>query len=297
MKSPTLEDRLEYIGVIAFVRAMLILPHRMAVLIGGMLGRLAFDLLRKRRRVTLANLEAHLDQADRGSSYPGIGRKSYVNFGRAIAEFARIPCVDMGFINKHIRFEGLCHLDRALDEGKGGVLVTGHFGSWELMGCALVKLGYPLVFVVGVQRNRLVQDLMNRLRGRCGIPVIEPASLLETTRVLRGNRFIAMLSDQDAGRQGVFVDFLGEQASTHAGAARLAILTGAPVITGFIVRTDLTRHLVAIEEPIRVDRSVDRGEAMLSITRAYTGSIEDYVRRHPDQWLWAHRRWKTRPAE
>jgi KDO2-lipid IV(A) lauroyltransferase len=225
-----------------------------------------------------------------------VGRRSYTNFGRAIAEFARLPCIDTDYIEKHIRFEGLCHLDRALEEGKGGVLVTGHFGSWELMGCVLVRLGYPLTFVVGVQRNPLVQDLMNRLRGDCGIPVIEPVSLLETTRVLRGNRFIAMLSDQDARSQGVFVDFLGEPASTHAGAARLALITGAPVITGFITRTDPTSHLIVIEEPIRVDRSLDREEAILEMTRAYTGSIEAHVKAHPDHWLWAHRRWKTRPG-
>jgi KDO2-lipid IV(A) lauroyltransferase len=159
----------------------------------------------------------------------------------------------------------------------------------------LKRLGYPLTFVVGVQRNRLVQDLMNRLRGECGISVIEPASLLETTRVLRQNRFIAMLSDQDARQQGVFVDFLGAPASTHAGAARLALLTGAPVITGFIIRTDATHHRIIIEEPVRIDRGMDRQESVLRITRAYTRSIEGYVRRHPDHWLWAHRRWKTRP--
>ena len=164
------------------------------------------------------------------------------------------------------------------------------------MGCALVRLGYPLTFVVGVQRNRLVQRLMNRLRGECGISVIEPTSLLETTRVLRDNRFIAMLSDQDAGRDGVFVDFLGEAASTHAGAARLALLTGAPVITGFMIRTGLTRHRIVIEKPIHIDRSLERMEAVRRMTQAYTGSIESYVRQHPDQWLWAHRRWKTRPA-
>jgi len=296
MKPPTLKDRLEYIGVVVFVRAIRLLPNGVAVRLGGLLGRLAFDLVRKRRRVTLANIRAHLDRAGEGRSPAAIGRRSYVNFGMAIAEFARVPCVDMDYIRKHISFEGLSHLDRALDEGKGGVLVTGHFGSWELMGCVLVRLGYPLTFVVGVQRNGLVQALMNRLRGECGIRVIEPVSLLETTRVLRDNRFIAMLSDQDARRQGVFVDFLGQPASTHAGAARLALITGAPLITGFIIRTDLTRHSIVIEEPLYVDRSLDREDWMLSMTRAYTGSIEAYVKRYPEQWLWAHRRWKTRPG-
>jgi KDO2-lipid IV(A) lauroyltransferase len=296
MKKPTVKDRLEYLGVISFVGAVRLLPHRIAVWLGGVLGVIAFDLLRIRRGVTVGNLKTHLRLDGIAPDLVDLGRGSYVNFGRALAEFVRIPCIDMDHIRRHIRLEGLEHLDRALDEGKGGVLVTGHFGSWELMGCVLVRLGYPLTFVVGVQRNRLVQALMNRLRSECGISVIEPASLLETTRVLRDNRFIAMLSDQDAGRNGVFVDFMGEPASTHAGAARLALLTGAPVITGFIMRTGLTHHRIVIEDAIRIDRSRERDDSIRGLTQAYTGCIETYIRRYPDHWLWAHRRWKTRPV-
>lgn len=296
MKPPTVQDRLEYLGVISFVRAVRLVPDWMAVRLGGLLGRIAFDLLRIRRRVTVANLRTHIDREPTGRDAVTLGRSAYVNFGRAIAEFARLPCIDLPYIRSHIRLEGLIHLDRALEEGKGAVLVTGHFGSWELMGRALARLGYPLAFLVGVQRNRLVQDLMNRLRAECGIPVIEPTSILETTRVLRDNRFIAMLSDQDAGRHGVFVDFLGEPASTHPGAARLALLTGSPVITGFIIRTGVARHRIVIEPPVHIDRSMGREESVLRVTQAYTASIEAYVRRHPDHWLWAHRRWKTRPS-
>jgi len=295
MKPPTVQDRLEYLGVISFVRGIRLVPDWMAVRLGGLLGRVAFDLLRIRRCVTVANIRTRLGRDPTGPDAVTLGRSAYMNFGRAIAEFARLPSIDLPYIRSHIRMEGLTHLDKALEEGKGAVLVTGHFGSWELIGCALVRLGYPLAFMVGVQRNRLVQGLMNRLRGECGISVIEPTSLLETTRVLRDNRFIAMLSDQDAGRHGVFVDFLGEPASTHAGAARLALLTGAPVITGFIIRTGVTRHRIVIEAPIHIDRSMGRGESVLRVTQAYTASIEAYVRRHPDHWLWAHRRWKSDP--
>jgi KDO2-lipid IV(A) lauroyltransferase len=296
MRIPTLKDRLEFAGVSVFVRMSRLLPHRVAVWLGGVLGLIAFDLLRIRRGVTTANIVAHAGQ-DRSSIDPSsLGRRAYSNFGKTLAEFARCPLVDIHHIRNHIRMDGLAHLDRALREGKGAVLVTGHFGSWELMGCALARMGYPITFVVGVQRNPLVQDLMNRLRAECGIRVVEPASLLEATRVLRGNRFIAMLSDQDAGRQGIFVDFMGSPASTHAGAARLALLAGAPIITGFIIRTDLTRHRIVIEEPIRIEQPADREDAVRRLTEAYTGSIETYVRRYPDHWLWAHRRWKTSPG-
>jgi KDO2-lipid IV(A) lauroyltransferase len=295
MRPPTLEDRLEYLGVMAFVWVARILPARVAVWAGALLGRITFDVLRFRRAVTLANIETHLGRIGGAPGAVAIGRRAYAGFGRGIAEFSRLPCIDDDYIERHIETEGLDHLDRALEAGKGAVLVTGHFGSWELMGCVLVRLGYPLTFVVGVQRNRLVQNLMNRIRGVCGINVIEPTSLLATTRVLRNNRFIAMLSDQDAGRHGLFVDFLGAPASTPAGAARLALLTGAPVITGFIVGTGAMRHRIVIEEPVRIDRSLSKEECTRSITQAFTATIESYVRRYPDHWLWAHRRWKTKP--
>jgi KDO2-lipid IV(A) lauroyltransferase len=296
MSKPTLEDRLEYLVVLVFVRVMRLLPGRFATWLGGVLGRIAFDLVGFRRGVTVANIRRHLACIPAGPDPVACGRRAYINFGRSIAEFARLPSTDMRHIRANIDMEGLSHLDAALAAGKGAVLVTGHFGSWELMGCALARLGYPLVFVVGVQRNPLVQHVMNALRKECGIPVIEPASLMAATHALRDNRFLAMLSDQDAGRHGIFAEFLGEPASTPPGAARLAALTGAPVITGFIVRTGLIRHRIIIEAPLSVDRSLAKPEVIKALTQAYSASIESYVRRYPDHYLWAHRKWKTRPS-
>jgi KDO2-lipid IV(A) lauroyltransferase len=296
LKSPTLEDRLEYWGVLVLAGIMRMLPRRSAVRLGAFLGRLAFDLAGFRREVALSNVRERLELGEPKRDGRAIAREAYANFGRSMAEFLLLPETRSGRIKAGIAFEGLHHLDSALAGGRGAVLVTGHFGSWELMGCALARLGYPLTYVVGVQRNPLVQDLMNRLREDCGIRVIEPTSLLATTRVLRQNRFIAMLSDQDAGPRGVFVDFLGRPASTPAGAARLALLTGAPLLTGFIVRSGSLQHRIVIGEPLRVDPSLKKEEAATELARAYTASIEKYVRKYPDHYLWAHRRWKTRPG-
>jgi KDO2-lipid IV(A) lauroyltransferase len=297
MRKPTLEDRLEYLGVIGFVGLVRLLPRRVAVWLGGLLGAIVFDVIGFRRKVTVTNIREHLSGNRARLSAVSVGRESYANFGRGVAEFARLPRTGTGYIRDHIEMEGLDHLDAALAGGRGAVLVTGHFGSWELMGCALAKVGYPMTFLVGVQRNPLVQDLMNRLRDACGIPVVEPASLLATTRVLRDNRFLAMLADQDAGSKGVFVEFLGELASTPAGPAWLAFVAGAPVITGFIVRSDLDKHRIIIEEPCSVDGALPKEEAVQQLTQAYTSTIETYVRRYPDHYLWAHRRWKTRSAD
>jgi KDO2-lipid IV(A) lauroyltransferase len=296
MRRPTLEDRLEYLGVILFVKGARRLSTERALGLGRVLGHLVFDVCRFRRAVTLTNLRSHLKESGLLGSHVEIGRTSYANFGMALVEFGRLAAVDTAYIRKHISLEGLDNLDRAKRDGKGAILVTGHLGSWELMGCVLAHLGYPVTFVVGVQRNPLVQSLMNDLRRRAGIEIIEMTSAQRIVRSLKKGRFIAMLCDQDAGRGGVFVRFLGEPASTAQGPARLAIMTGAPIIPGFIIRLGGSKQRIVIEGPVQRAAASDRADAIASITQAYTAMIESYVMRHPDLWLWAHRRWKTRPG-
>lgn len=293
MTRPTLQDRIEYAAVIVFVHLMRLLPARVSLRLAGWLGRLAFDVLGFRRSVTVSNLERHLPESGVRAGYTHVGRMSYVHFGMALAEFARLPYVDRAYIEENVTVEGLEHLDSVLAGGKGAVLVTGHFGSWELMGCVLVRLGYPVTFVVGIQRNPLVQDLMNRIRRASGIDVIELTSTLTIMRRLKANRFVAFLSDQDAGHRGVFVEFLGQAASTPPGAAHLAMLSGAAIVPGFITRVDGLKQQIVIEAPIYPDPASRGSAGAVALTQAYTSAIEAYVGRYPDHWLWAHRRWKT----
>ncbi|HVP57583.1 MAG TPA: lysophospholipid acyltransferase family protein [bacterium] len=299
MKQPTLEDRLEYVAALLFVRAVRWLPRSWLPGAVRFLGFVFFDLARYRRSVALANLSRHLSDVLPRRSYVSLGRESLTSFIGAITDLARLPLVTDRYIQENIEFQGLEHLDGALAAGRGAVLVTGHFGSWELMGCVIARLGYPINFVVGVQRNPLVLGLMNKIRTSCGIKVIGPGAILAARRALRSNQFVAMLSDQDAGGRhgtaGVFVDFLGEPAFTPRGAAQFALLASAPVVPGFIVRTGRGKHRIVIEEPIFPPEAHDE-EAVVHLTTAYTRVIETYVRRYPGHWLWTHRRWKTRPA-
>jgi len=294
-RRPTLQDWLEHLCIVGFVIGTRLLPASVSVWIAGFLGKIAFDMIGFRRKVTLSNLGNRLAGGRSDGQLEDIGRRSYMHFGMGVAEFVRVPAVNRSYVDRYIRLDGLEHLDRALEGKKGAVLVTGHFGSWELMGRALVLSGYPMKFIVGVQRNPLVQDMMNDIRRSAGVGVVEPDSLLKITRSLRANSFVAMLSDQDAGPFGAFVDFFGEKASTPQGAARLAMMTGAPVIPGFIIRLGGLRHRVVIERPIEIPAGLGREEAVMEITQGFTAVIERYAREHPDHYLWAHRRWKTRP--
>jgi len=299
MKKPTLEDRVEYAALLPLLLFLRILPAGPALRLSALLGRFAFDVIGFRRKVALSNLGARLAEAPGeptgAARLARIGSDCYAGFAMSMTEFARLPLVTADYVKSNIVVEGTEHLDNALKRGKGAVLVTGHYGSWELMGCVLVMMGYPITFAIGVQRNPLVQNLMNDLRRGAGIDLVEAKSVLSLARTVKSNKFVAMLSDQDAGPDGVFVDFMGTEASTPQGPARLALLTGAPVITGFITRLDAARHLIRLEPPVRRDPSMARGEAVRHITQEYTATLESYVKKRPDQWLWGHRRWKTRP--
>jgi len=287
---------LEYLLTIGIVRLTQLLPHDWALRLGSILGRITFSAVRLRRKVVLENLRASFpDKSD--SEIMAIARDTYRNLAMSLVEYGRLPVTTQGQMRERIRIDGLENFDKALARGRGAVLVTGHFGSWELMGASLIGLGYKVNFLVGEQSNRAVDNLMNGLRRSQGIGIISMgASMRQVLKALRANQFVAMLSDQDAGSHGVLVDFLGRPASTPFGPASFAVRTGACVVTGFIMREGLSRHRVVLEEPMVPEAGADEESESLRLTQLYTSVLEKYVRERPDHWLWLHRRWKTKPG-
>jgi len=293
----TLSHRLEYAGVRLFHWIVNALPMAGARELGAGFGRAAFSL-GIRRRVTMAHLERVFGDEKSPAELLAIARESYENFGRMTFEFARFPRLSPALVRETVSLTGGEHLDRALEGGSGAILVGGHFGNWELA-ATLATRGYPLTFLVGEQHNILVDRMMNRLRERFGVEIVPlTGSLLGVLRALRSNRIVAMLSDQDAGRRGVFVDFLGRSASTPYGPGRLAARTGAPLLPGNAVRRDRARHEIVVSPPVAPPPDGMEGEdAVRHYTQAYTTALESLVRRYPEQYFWMHRRWKTRPPE
>ncbi len=221
---------------------------------------------------------------------------TYRNLGMSLVEYARLPVTTTEQMAERVTVEGGRNFDVALQRAKGAVLVTGHFGSWELMGARLKSRGYPMNFLVGEQSNTAVDNIMNDLRRSKGIGIISMgASMRNVLKALKQNQFVAMLSDQDAGSRGVFVDFMGRPASTPFGPASFAVRTGAALICGFIVREGRSRHRVILEPPLLPVPGASDAEESLRLTQEYTSLLEKYVRERPDHWLWLHRRWKTRP--
>jgi KDO2-lipid IV(A) lauroyltransferase len=194
-----------------------------------------------------------------------------------------------------VHVEGREHLDRALDAGRGAVLFAGHFGNWELFGACVAALGYPLHFLVGEQSNARVDEAMNELRRSQGIGIISRhVALKKIMRALKDNQLVALLADQNVRKNGVFVDFLGRPASTARGPAMFAIKQGAPIICGFIRRVG-GGHVATLEPPLYADPSLSGDDAIVDLTQRFSDRLAEWVRRYPEEYFWAHRRWKTRP--
>jgi Kdo2-lipid IVA lauroyltransferase/acyltransferase len=294
--SPTPVHRLEY-GAARLVQAgICLLPAGAARELGAGLGSLAYAL-GIRRDVSLGHLRRIFGGEKTEGELESIARESYRNFGRMTFEFARFTRLTDDMIARTVSITGTEHLDQALECGTGALLIAGHFGNWE-MAATLASRGYPVTFLVGEQHNRLVDGLMNRLRQRLGVETVPlTGSLLGVFRALRANRIVAMLSDQDAGRSGVFVDFLGQKASTPYGPGRLAWKTGAPLLPGMALRHGRSNHELVIREAVEPPpEGASEEEAVRHYTQGYTSVFEDFIRRYPEQYFWMHRRWKTRPA-
>lgn len=292
-----LRHRLELLGVRLLIRLPALLPLRWSVKAGGnLLGILAFDVVRIRRRVTLANLGRAFGDGMPPKERVRTGRRSYVNFAKSMIEFASIGRLGVEDLRRLVAVRGREHIDAALARGRGAVVVTGHFGSWELLGAAAVAHGMPADFLVGEQSNTSIDELMNGLRSAAGIGIIARGIAARGVFAsLKANRMVALLSDQDARRAGIFVDFFGLPSSTYPGAAQFAQRTGAPIVFCSIVRRGDESHEAVFLPAIESDPDARRDGEAHRLTQAYTALLERAVREHPDHYFWAHRRWKTNP--
>ncbi|MCK4537175.1 MAG: lysophospholipid acyltransferase family protein [Candidatus Krumholzibacteria bacterium] len=293
-----IRHRFELVGVRFLIFLPSVFPLKLSVRFSSLLGILAFDVFRVRRRVSLENITRAFGDSMTDRDRIKTARRSYINFAKSMVEFASLQRPDRERLLRLVSIRGRGHIDEALAMGRGVVVVTGHFGSWEFLGAAAIAHGLPADFLVGEQSNTLVDDLMNGLRRKAGIGIISRgAGARGIFSSLKKGRMVAIISDQDARKHGVFADFFGIPASTFPGAAQFAYRTGAPIVFCYIVRQTDESHETVFLPPIIVDTSADKDTEILRLTVAHVRALEDAVRKHPDHYFWAHRRWKTKPPE
>ena len=229
-----------------------------------------------------------------------IVRLCYTRMGTSAAEFVHIPKVDRTYVEKHIRIEGLEHLRRSERERGLGVLAfTGHFGSWELASHAYCTLIAPMAFIVRPLSDPAWDRIVSERRERAGNRVIRKIdSAKEVIREVRRGTMVGILADQNVDRhKGVLVDFFSKKAYTSYGIARMALAIRTNIHPAFLFRDPRRKfhHTLRFGPAIPMDPSAPREEEVLRLTRRCNEELEKVIREDPTQWLWFHRRWKTRP--
>jgi len=288
-----LSHEIEFLFTLIGVKLAQALPHRLADSFGAALGSLAHFVLTSRRRITHENLRRALGETLDDDQRDRIVKEVFRHTGRTLIEFARLGRLVKRGLDDIIVGDGLDHLERVHYEGRGGIVVTAHFGSFELFGAWVGTRGYPMDFLTGVQHNRKVNDLLNGFRREIGVRLISiDRSLKPVFKALKANRLIGLISDQHAPA-GVVVDFFGRPAATPKGPAAFAVKASAPILPFVMRRESASRHVVMAGEPIYPPATGDDERDIVTMTGAYTRFFEDCIRRYPEQWLWSHRRWKV----
>jgi len=200
---------------------------------------------------------------------------------------------------RRIRIDGLEHVRSAMDQHGRALLLTAHLGNWELLPVACRLTGYRLSVVLRPLDARWLDRLATRMRERSEVDLIDKrAALRPVLRALAGGGMVGILLDQNAARhEGVFVPFFGHPASTSKSMAVLALRTGAPIVPAFIRREDTGIHRVVVSPPLASPAAADVEAAVVALTARCTEAIEAAIRTTPDQWLWMHDRWRTRPPD
>ncbi len=269
------------------------LPYNWSLGLGAAITRFLW-VIGMRKDVARKNFEIAFGEEITPQKRDKILRSSYINFGRSMVEFSLISRLRPDCLRRLVNMDEAQDIMELSEQEKGAILVTGHLGSWELLGAALVAWGVKLSFLVGKQRNDKVDQLMNETRRSMHIGIINMGVAARgVLKALKSGRMVAMLSDQDGGRAGVETELFGHKVLTPGGPAAFALKAKVPIILGIIVRNpDGHTHRLITEELEFPPLTGDTKEDIQRVTQAYTDRLAAMIKEHPQMWFWPHRRFK-----
>ena len=286
-----------FIYYIARIAAFIftVIPLKVGLAIASALGSFVFYILPHYRQLTIDNLRSAFGNEKSEADLKDIAKRVFRNLGKNAVELVNLPKFNKPVMDRFVRFRNRERLDKAYEKGKGIIVLTAHFGSWELMAAALRENNCPGVTIGRRIYFKKYDDFLNRLRKSRDVEVIyrdeSPRKMLKT---LKKNWIVGIVADQDVDSvDGVFVNFFGQAAYTPTGPVALAKASGAVLLPVFIIREG-SRHTIAIDEPIELRDTGDKEADLIYNTQKWSDVVESYIRRYPDQWVWMHRRWKTK---
>lgn len=282
----------QYYFLKSLSRLVCLLPYTVLLQVGDKLGRLYYRIAVRQRLRAEQQIQESLavSAAEAQKLIQGLFR----NLGKVFLEVLYMPALTKKNIDRFVTIENREYLDEALAEQRGVVLLTAHIDNWEWLGGALALNGYPIAGVAKRQPNDQHTRVLNEFRQLVGLEVFSRGTteLVAAAKALKKGKILGFLADQDAGVNGVFVEFLGKMASTPLGPAVFAKKFKSPIVPIFIVRCPAGGHRVLVHPALRYPDD-DSEEAQYDITTQMTKIIEDMVKQYPDQWMWFQKRWNT----
>ena len=284
-----------YNSLMALSRALRFLPHGALLLLGALLGRLYYMIIKKQRERAVRQMMQGLSISEKEARK--IVRASFVNLAQNMLEILYMPKLNRENLHEYIEIEHLERLKDALAEGHGVVVLTGHVGTWEWLSAAFSLSGLPVTAIAKTQPNAEYSRVLDDLRATIGAEIFSrgTSELLAAGRALKNGKILGFLADQDAGPGGAFIEFLGKTAATPLGPAVFSRKFRAPVVPAFILRRPDGKHTVRVYERMEYVDTGDTEKDLYDLTVRMTRLMEEVIRENPTQWLWFQKRWNTPP--
>ena len=286
---------LEFISIIIFI-----LPYKISIFLGSFFGSLAYIFIARYRNITLNNLRSVFVGEKGEKEIRKIARDVFRNLGRTAVECLSLRKFSRKTVKQLMREGDYRPLKKILSKGKGVIVLASHFGNWEMSSIGGVAFGLDVTVIARRIYYPPYNKFLLSLRENKGVKILYRDGknvLRKSLNVLKSNKILGVAADQDVDSvDGVFVDFFGKPAYTPTGPVIMAMLSGAPIVPAFMMRKDGKLRLF-VEKPIYVEKSGDKKQDIIKYTQKWSDVVERYIREYPSQWVWMHKRWKTRPVD
>jgi len=289
-------NKIAYHSIDAAFRLLSLIPRSAGLLLGNILGSILFLVLKRRRNIVIENLTRAFNHEKSETEIYILAKNIFQNLGRILFETAWFSRLSKEELEKQMVVKGLEHFNNAHAKNKGVLLLSGHFGNFELLTTSIALFCSPVNIIVRHMSFRPLNPIVDKFRTRLGgKTILAKRSMRKILTALKNGESVGIPLDQSVDwYEGVFIDFFGQMTCTNKGLSLIALKTGAPVIPVFLVRQGL-KFVVEFQPELPLIKTGDNTIDIESNTQHYTKAIEKFVRRYPDQWFWVHNRWKTKP--
>ncbi|MBM7556967.1 lysophospholipid acyltransferase family protein [Halanaerobacter jeridensis] len=284
-------EQVTYIFFKIFKFIINLIPERINYYLAHGLGSLLYYVVKERRELAVKNIKSSLNVSD--SRAQELAKEVFQDLALKFVEILQLEQKSLTELKENVTVEGEEYLKEIYQSEKGAVLFTGHFGNWELLGVYLSAVGYPITAIARDYKNDYIYEEVMKIRQSKGAEVFNRSEIKKALKALLRQKFLLILGDQDAHQDGEFMQFFDRPASTPLGPVKLAQRSNSYIVPIYLVREGFNDYRLIVKEPLEIAKDAPL-EEQRDVLQQLTTSLEAVIRDYPSQWLWVHRRWKTK---